>query len=256
MNISYADSQKNGKNISFNNKILNNTNKIIIRLSDEYMFDNKTYNEAYLGGVISKIDYDNIIIEATRIVGLSWSKKKNKDQVKLSNPMIASIIIIGVLSAVYMVTLYIATLTTNNTALVAVSLISILVALLLIIILSVVNFTSKLKRFKSLEEVIKIDLNQFLKKINVKFRNLSFNYIEDDKYIECINLNKIEFPEEGKNFINSNDNYNNENGIYQISNNNKYENLVSGKELDDLYHRNSINYNDLNNDQINKNIKH
>jgi hypothetical protein len=81
--------------------------KIIIKVRDElYMFEKKTYIEPFMSHIISKVDYDNIIEAGSRVMGQAWSKKRNKDVVKIPKIFIGFSIVSVLLTFLYMVFIF------------------------------------------------------------------------------------------------------------------------------------------------------
>lgn len=181
-------------------------NRIIIQTRDEsYTFDKGTYREDYLRPFISEKEYDDIIAKASRIMGDSWTKKRKNDQIKL--PIWVTILsgVSVLLIIIYMVLLYLSPTSSNGTTMLVGSIICISLASLIIFSLSIYNFCRKIGTFKTLEEIIKEDLEEYCGKVNEKFQgNVEFKYNTNKRWIVC-NVKKITMEksdkEEKKNFI-------------------------------------------------------
>jgi hypothetical protein len=189
--------------------------KIIIESHEQsYTFDRRSYNHDYLQGIITKLEWDSIISEASRLMGMCWSKKKIHDQIKLPRFMIISAIVSVVLIFIYMITLYIAATSDNDsTGLLTVAIICISIGTIIAGFMATYNFKRNMKKFQSLDDIIKVDIDVYLSNLNSKYKNkLEFDYITNTRWIEVKildrrNINLINMDEERKKFI-TRDNYN------------------------------------------------
>ncbi len=167
---------------------LNSENKILIELFEKsYTYDKKSYKFDLLHKIISKHDWENLISEASRMMGHSLSKKKINDQISLPRFMIIIAIISVILTIIYMATLYSAANSeSDSSALLIVSIISISAGTIISAILATYNFFRQIRTFHSLDEIMQSTMEEFIKGINNKFRNkLEFTYIASSKLIEC-----------------------------------------------------------------------
>lgn len=182
-------------------------NKIIIELNENsYTFDKRSYKLEYLNGIIEKEEWDTFISDASKLMGQSWGKKKTNDQIKLPNFLILSAVVCVLLSLVYMITLYIAaTSEGNNTVLITVAIITVSVATISTAILATYNFKRELGKFRSLDEIMQEDIDEFLNAINSKHKGkLYFVYMPNTKWIECNILDSRNYrtnPEEGRHLM-------------------------------------------------------
>jgi len=191
-----------------------NASRIIISSKEQsYSFQKDAYKEEYLSGIIPKKDFDDIIANASKIMGQAWSKKRLNDQIKIPMWVIVLSVISVILTIIYMVTLYYSTTATNGTALLAISIISVAIASLIAFSLSIYNFCRKIEKFKSLDEMIKEELDNYFSLVNSNYEgNLKWKFITGKNYIECsilksggrdrnIRFKKIDEEEENKNDV-------------------------------------------------------
>ena len=181
-------------NKKLSNNLLNqnvpqtSSSKIIITLNEQsYTFDKKSYKPEFLSDIINKIEWDNIITEASKIMGQSWSKKRMNDQIKLPRWIVVLAILCVLLTIIYTITLYLSTSYEGDASfLLAISVVSIVVGLALSIALAIYNFTRKLGKFYTLDEIMQEDIDKFLAVINLNFEGkLEFIYQPQTKWIEC-----------------------------------------------------------------------
>jgi len=171
---------------------LNTSSKIIINSNIEnYAFDKGTYREDYLNHIIEKNEYENILVNASKIMGNSWVKKRINDQIKLPKNVIILSIISIVLVIIYMILLYLSIFSENGKVMIIISIVCVTISSMIALGLSIYNISRKLGKFKSLEQIIKVDLDGYLKEINKKYEGrLVFSYHEVNRWIECNILKK------------------------------------------------------------------
>jgi hypothetical protein len=165
-----------------------NRKKIIVPIkTDLYMFDHKSaYDEKFLNHILTKQEYDQIFVQATRVMGGSWSKKRNNDIVKIPNFIIGLAILSVLLTVLYMIFIFLST-ASDNPALLILSIICVSCASIIAFGLSIYNFTRKLGRFRSLQEIIKEDIERFFAEMNNKYEGrLNFVYMVDYAEINII----------------------------------------------------------------------
>lgn len=175
------------------NARLNNEEKenvIYVKAKEQiYTFEKGTYKEDLLSELLPKTRYDEIIEEAGRTMGQSWATKRSNDQIKIPNTVIVLSIAAVLLTIVYMVTLYTSTTAEEGTALFVVSIICISSASFIVFGLSIYNFCRKIGKFKSLDMIIKEDLDSYFAKLNNEFSGrVNFSYNEVKKQIEITAL--------------------------------------------------------------------
>lgn len=195
-------------------KHLSTPSKVIIQSHHQsYVFDKRSYNQEFLQGIITKLEWEEIVSEASRVMGVCWSKKKIHDQIKLPKFMVFSALVSVILIIIYMITLYIAATTEEETtALLIVAIVSISIGTVIAAVMATYNFKRKLGKFLTLDEFIKIDLDNHLNNLNQKYKNkLEFIYIPSNRWIEVNildrrNINLINADDERKK-LNVRDNY-------------------------------------------------
>jgi hypothetical protein len=159
---------------------------IITSNENNYSFNKKSYIDKFLAHLISKDEWDKILLDAGKVMSASWGKKKVKDQIKLPKSIVLLGLLCVVLIIIYMITLYLSTSAEDGTALLGIAIICICASSIIAMILAVYNFSRKLERFKSLEEIISEDMLVFLDKINNEYKGkLNFSLIEDSKSLKC-----------------------------------------------------------------------
>lgn len=185
--------------------------KITIACNEKsYTFDKKAYKYEFLSEYISQNDWNNILSEASKVMGSSWSKKRVNDQIKLPKLIIGLACLSVLLTVVYMVTLYLAGNTDDDNEsayLMAIAIVSISSGSVLALGLAIYNFTRKVRKFKTLDDIMQNDIDNYLFEINAKYKNkLEFIYIPTTKWIECnIMMKKDTDNDERKKFINNNE---------------------------------------------------
>jgi hypothetical protein len=162
--------------------------RIIVPIkTDLYMFDHKTsYEEKFLKHILSKQEFEQIFILATRVMGGSWSKKRNNDIVKIPNFIIGLAVLSVLLTILYMIFIFLST-ASDNPALLILSIICVSAASIIAFGLSIYNFTRKLGRFRSLQDIIKEDIERCFTELNKKYEGkLNFVYMVDYAEINII----------------------------------------------------------------------
>ena len=176
-----------------NNKDENYDNNVIIVKSKEqiYIFEKGNYREDLLAEYMTKQKFDSIIEKAGKTMGQSWATKRTNDQIKIPGAVIVLSIIAVLLTIAYMVTLYTSTTVDDGTALFVISIICISAASIIVFSLSIYNFCRKIGKFKSLDMIIKEDLDVEFSRLNAEFHGkLNFKYNETKKHIEITALLK------------------------------------------------------------------
>lgn len=185
------------------------SSRIIIESNDQsYNFDKKSYCPEFLQGIITKSEWDIIIVEASKIMGQSWGKKKTFDLIKLPKFMVVLAILSVLLTIVYMITLYIAaTSDGDTTVLLTISIIAISLGTVLAGVLATYNFTRKIGKFQTLDEIMQQDIDEYLVAQNSNYKNkLEFVYYTGPKWIEVNildkrNVNNVLVTDERKNLM-------------------------------------------------------
>lgn len=174
-------------------------NVIIIKGKEQiYTFEKNTYKEDLLSDIYDKNRvqltrqvYDEIIEKAAKTMGNSWSNKRANDQIKISGEVIFLSILAVVLTIAYMVTMYTSTTAKNGTALFVISIICISFASAIVIFLSIYNFCRKITKFRSLDVMIKEDMDKYFSELNIDYSGkLEFKYNSEKMQIELTALNK------------------------------------------------------------------
>lgn len=180
--------------------------RIIIQSREQsYTFDKDTYRDEYLRHCIAKYEYDAIVEGASKIMGQSWSKKRLNDQIKLPRFVIVLAVVSVLLTIIYMVLLYLSTTYDDGTSLLVVSIICVTAGSVIAFGLSIYNFCRKIGRFKSLEEIIKEDLDIYFIGVNKKYdSSLRLIFNASKRWIEChiLKANERGDREEKRSFIN------------------------------------------------------
>lgn len=162
-------------------------NKIIIPSKEQsYTFEKNTYREDYLKNCIRKNEYDTIISTASRVLGQSWADKRLNDQIKLPNFVLILAILAVIFIIIYLVTLYMSASSSNGTALFIVSIVCVCIGSAIAFGLSIYNFFREIGKFKSLDEIIKQNIETYLDGINRRYEGyLLFIFNTDKRWIEC-----------------------------------------------------------------------
>lgn len=223
-------------------------NKIVIPSREgTYSFSRKTYKEEILRNLITKFEYDKIIENASKIMGNALLTKRKNDHFEVSNWVIFLEILITCLVLFYLFALY-ASQDTSDLTLYYLSIIAICFALFVTSVQSIYNFCRPTRKYMTLEEIIKRDLDAHFEKINNTYYfskvndkyiysgSLHFSYISGKKIIECY----VEKPEEEAEYNASNEennsrdksinNYNNLRRNIRLQEKPKLEELQLGKD--------------------------
>jgi hypothetical protein len=173
-------------NLNSNIKITIGINKV------SFIYDKKTYKPDLLNKIVTKHEWENLISEASRMMGQSWSKKKFNDKISLPKFMSVFASISVILTIIYTATLYSAAISEGeSTALLGISIASISVGTLISAILATYNFFRKLSTFHTLDEIMEMTMKDYLGSLNIKYQGkLEFIYIPETKIIECSILSK------------------------------------------------------------------
>ena len=130
-------------------------------------FDKKAYREELLSDIIETEEFNKILDESSKIIGDALEKKRQNDDVKLPNYMIVLSTISVILAILYIIALVLATSRSlNSTFFTFIGIACILIAAVMTFFLSIVNFFRKIKKFKTIENFIKDDLDLYLDKVN------------------------------------------------------------------------------------------
>jgi len=179
----------------------NNSNKTsdnythIIRipsLDDSYTFARNRYDSEILNDYILKTDFDKIINKASRIFGDSILKKRANDTFFISRKSNKLTIISLICIFLFILFFYLSQI--GKSSLVMFIFAAFFCCLGLIINLFQTYssfFVRENRKYKTVEEIINEDMNQYLKNVNnnLSFQNingsLKFSYNPEDRSIEC-----------------------------------------------------------------------
>ena len=179
------------------------SDKIIISYRDtHYMFQSDSYNEEILGDIISRSDYDKIIKQASRLMERSWIKKRQNDLIKTPNFIILASIVATVLFCFYIVLIIISAYYNNEKIINIISIVCVSISLVIILFLSFYNFLRKEGKSISLDEIIKLDIDNLFDQVNKVYKGeLCFEYDTDVRNIICrmVKKNGLNFKEENRN---------------------------------------------------------
>jgi len=194
-------------------------NKIIIPcVEDFYTFEKSTYKEEILKDFIDFNEYNDIISKASRVMGKCACKKKQNDNVKIPNFIYVLCLISIILVFIYLIALYKAVTSSNGENLIVGSIICVSLAVSITFSIAIYNFCRNIGKFKTLDDLIKEDLGEYLKSVNEKYENnLKFKYDERKRWIECI----VFKPKNLKNF--KQDKNQKEKNIHHSRHNSHYE---------------------------------
>ena len=160
------------------------SNKIFIKAKEQlYTFEKGTYNEELLCEIIPRKEYDEIIESCGKTMGQSWAEKRTNDQIKIPKGVIFLSAIAILLTIAYMILLYLSTTSENGTALFVISIICIASASIIVFGMSIYNFCRKIGKFKSLDQIIKDNLQKDFDLINSKYTKLNIEYDETKKQL-------------------------------------------------------------------------
>jgi hypothetical protein len=175
------------------------TRVIVPIKTDLYMFEyKKAYDEKFLGHIIGKTTFDQIFTNATRVMGNSWSKKRNNDIVRIPRFIIGLAVTSVILTVLYMVFIFLST-SSDNPAMLVLSIICVSLASVIAFGLSIYNFTRKLGRFRTLQEIIREDIEACFAELNKRYDGqLNFVYMMDYAEINILKPSNHVLYEENK----------------------------------------------------------
>ena len=167
--------------------------KVSMKCSEKFFtFDKKTY-PPILREYIPKKDWEQIALEATRVIGTAWIKKKNHEKVHIPKWMYITSFITMILLVFYFVTLYIfGNSSKDNTFLLTLSMAAIIVGLILSFCLAIYNFVRQLGPSYSFKHFYMKEFIEYIKELNERYKNkATFVFNSDKMQLECTLLNKI-----------------------------------------------------------------
>ena len=162
-----------------------------------YSFNRFTYEAEAFRDIITKFEYDNIIENASKIMGNSLLKKKRNDKFEVSYWTMGLSLFSLILIICYLFILYLAQDSTNPEAMIYLAIIFVSASLLIITVSAFYNFFRATRKYQTIDEIIKKDLDQYFENINNKYsftRTVYFTYISEKKIIEC----QVKRAEKGK----------------------------------------------------------
>jgi hypothetical protein len=175
---------------------------IIPSKEGSYVFNRLTYDEDFLGDLITKSEYDKIISDASKIMGNALLKKKKNDIFKVSNTNKFICILCIVFLLAYVITLSTSKNSDDPKSLIFLSLFFIIGSLIMSIAQSLHNFYKPIRKYFTVDEIIKKDLDEYFDEINGAFYfskvgdkfvytgSIHFTFIPGEKKIIC-NIDKV-----------------------------------------------------------------
>jgi len=163
------------------------TEKIIINYRDNcYEFQADSYSEEILRDIISRSDYDKIIKQASRLMERSWIKKRKNDLIETPNLIISSSVIAIALIFCFIILIIISSISEYKKILNTISILCVSISMLIILFLSFYNFFRKEGKSISLDEIIKLDIDNLFEDVNKVYKGvMSFKYDPDMRNIIC-----------------------------------------------------------------------
>ncbi len=167
-----------------------------MKLSQEFLtFDKQSYgaNESKLKGIISEQEWQNIAVEATRVIGSAYHQRKQQETITIPKFMDVIFWVMLLFSFVAFVFLIIYTKTeSENEALFYVALILIILACGVVVVLMFYNYFRKLPEEQSLDYYINEGMREYIKELNQKYiKTAVFSYEEQKKQIQCTLASKL-----------------------------------------------------------------
>jgi hypothetical protein len=167
---------------------------IIPSIPNAYCFKRNCYSYDILGSRLSKEEFDTIINKASIILGNTLLKKRSNDSFKI--PLHTKVLIlISIICLVLYVIFFFAceAAEKGGTVLFVFSLIFIIGSMGITLYQSYSNFFRPTRQYKTVSELIKEDITEYLNEVNAKLDGKDNNYItfklhENDRSIECIVL--------------------------------------------------------------------
>ena len=157
-----------------------------------YTFEKKTYPSVLAEYNITKKEWEQIALEATRVIGTAWINKKHSEKITIPPWMnFSSLITLGIL-LIYFVTLYIYGSSDERiNYLLTFSLVCIVFALVTSIGLAIYNFVRELSTFYPFKDYIVKEFKGYLTELNQRYQNkASFAFNVDTMELECTLLSK------------------------------------------------------------------
>jgi len=165
----------------------NSENIAIMKLNKKFFtFDKKTYPDILMNK-ISKEEWEEIAVEATRIIGTAYGLKKEQENVytpKWVN-VITNLSFIMIIVSNLLLLLY-GKNKTKNIIIYIVAIIIIIFVILVNVLLIIYNANIELKKEENLAYFIKKEFVEYLKDLNERYKNkATFKYNDKKTQLEC-----------------------------------------------------------------------
>ena len=165
----------------------NSENIAIMKLNKKFFtFDKKTYPKILMNK-ISKEEWEEIAVEATRIIGTAYGLKKEQENVFLPKwiNLITNLSFIFIIVSNLLLLLY-GKNKTKNLIIYIVAIIIIIFVILVNVLLIIYNNNIELKKEENLVYFIKKGFVEYLKDLNERYKNkANFKYNEKKAQLEC-----------------------------------------------------------------------
>lgn len=157
-----------------------------------YTFEKNTYPNVLAEYNISKQEWEQIALEATRVIGTAWINKKQSEKIVIPSWMNISSLITFVILLIYFITLYIYGSSDNRlNYLLTFSLVCIVFALVTSIGLAIYNFVRELSPFYPFKDYIVKEFKGYLQELNLRYQNKAyFDFNVGNMELECTLLKK------------------------------------------------------------------
>jgi hypothetical protein len=185
-----------------NNDLLTPEPEMILIKSSEgsYCFHKNIYDKnPILKDIITKFEFDKIINQASKIMGNAILKKREADKFEVSYWIIGLSTFSVLLVIFYLFLIYVSqTVNSYGSEILYASLFLITLSIFIILIQSLHNFFRSPKKYRTLDQIIREDLETYFKSINNTFYfsinddkyvftgSLHFNYVPNKREIECL----------------------------------------------------------------------
>ena len=165
----------------------NSDHLAIIKLNKKFFtFDKKSYPEI-LKNKISKQEWEEIAVEATRIIGTAYGLKKDQENVFVPKWMnfITNLSLILIIVSNLLLLIY-GKEKTNNIIIYIIAVFVIILVIFINVLLIIYNNNIELKKEENLVYFIKKGFVEYLKDLNERYKNkANFKYNEKKAQLEC-----------------------------------------------------------------------
>jgi len=158
-------------------------NKIyILSKENSYTFDKSGYKEEFLDKIMSKKEYEEIVLELTKLMGKAIGRKRTTDKISFPGFLKVSTIISLLFAVGYIICIFLSQKSPNPKFYLVIGIILLCISIIMLFALSIYNFCRQPDVFIPLDQLIEEAITKYTQQLDEKYNpKLTFTYYLKNK---------------------------------------------------------------------------